>query len=67
MRSKKPDRFPAIAKAVLTKDVSYKKSGIEITVYKGTDCVVDLEANIGLLKGDHVDLSPDEYQVIYFN
>lgn len=52
-------------KAYLKDDISYKKDGIEIVVSKNTLIEVDLDRGVALVSGDHVDIFPDEYQVLH--
>lgn len=50
--------------AYLVKNISYIKDGTEIVVQNDTLIMVDLIRGIALINEDHVDIFPDEYQVL---
>lgn len=60
MRKTKQD----IQLAVLTKPLSYQKDGETVIAMVGTSVLVDRAQGVALVKGDHIYVDPDDYEVI---
>lgn len=48
-------------KAYLKSTISYVKDGQEVQIKKDTAIKVDIEKQIALIDGDHIDISIEEY------
>lgn len=63
MLNKKPKSVPTVC-AYLKEEITYQKDGRNIVVPKNTTISVDTNKSVALVNGDHVDIFPEEYQII---
>lgn len=56
--------IPCIVSARLSRSVTFKKHGIWYTIDPDTTIQVDVDTQIGLINGRHVQLDVTDYQVV---
>ena len=57
--------FTVKAKAVTLQKIKYKKEGKLIVIPKGSDIEVDEHRLIALVKGDHVEVTRQDYKILF--
>jgi hypothetical protein len=49
--------------AILIKDITYKKEGLEYLVKQYTTILVDMKLKIALVGSDHIDIHETEFEI----
>lgn len=57
-------KYVSVVSALLVKDISFNKEGLEVIIPSGTHVKIDIERGIALVGRDHLEVFEDEWKVV---